>query len=345
MPTIIPAIERPSGSPTVNGEISLIDSLVIPVGAVYYSAGSNIRLFWSNHNYIARFENAGTIWNASTANVSAAVTGFYIGDFYNSGTIAGVTDSGNAYGFSVLGDGSSVENSGRIFALTGNGNATAVELWSSASPFLNTGTIAAQATNGTMHGVGGAVAIAGYNGLALRNGASGRILAEGLSATAIIMGHGGSGSNAAEVYNQGLIEARSLTDAQSVGIHMGHLANAPARVINEGTIRADIAVMFEEQTDDPYSAGGGVLLNLAGGLIVGAVQGDTGPDVFTNLGTLTGNVRLGEGADFFDTAAGTWNGYGDLGWGDDLFLGSAQADVVRGDRGDDILRGNGGNDL
>ena len=109
MSTIIPAAGPPGSSPNVAGEISVTGTLAIGAGATYYSAGPNIRLFWSDHNSVPYFYNAGMIWNASTSNVSAGVVGFYIFNVQNSGTIGASSNDGNAYGVGVEGIGITVD--------------------------------------------------------------------------------------------------------------------------------------------------------------------------------------------------------------------------------------------
>ena len=344
MTSIIPTIAPPAGSPNVSAPITPGAGTVIPSGTTYYSNGANNKLFSAFS--LTGFSNAGTLWINSTSNVSGVLSGFYLYGLSNSGTWVAQASDGNAYALSIADFSDTMDNSGTMLALTAKGNAIAVEGYWPYFALTNSGIIAAQALATGSAGVGDAVGVALFNGGHIVNQAGASILGEGQYGRAILMGRGTQFNNQAEVINHGLIAAQTLdANHPAIAITLDYLSVESARIVNDGTIRADIAIQTSQTDFNPYAVGGSNIHNLAGGSIIGALDLQKGDDLIVNAGTITGIVATGDGNDVFDTSAGTWNGTGDLGWNDDIFVGSAGNDVVKGNRGSDTLTGNGGNDL
>jgi Ca2+-binding RTX toxin-like protein len=338
--SIVPLVARPNISPTYSAEVALTGSLLIGAGDVAYaSGGQNLRLFWTNNYLIDSIINRGTIWQDGLANVSAAIAGFNIRHFENSGTLVGQAHSGNAGGLSVGGSGETVNNSGAILATTDAGTSIALEHYGNPE-IVNSGVVAAQAKAAGPGGVGQAIGIAITNGADLLNDTNGAILAEGVYANAINGGFGGS------ILNKGRIEAASLDPSHpSAGITIGFAPPIGLSIENAGLIKADVAI---DVAQGYYVAGfsdGAFIVNDAGGTIVGAVKTGLGADHFVNKGSLIGDLATGDGDDLFESTAGSWSGVADLGAGNDHLVGSAAGDIVKGGKGSDLLEGGGGNDL
>lgn len=345
--SIIPTIARPTIAPNVNQELTVGASMSIPTGQVSYSRDAAIRLYWSDHNGIGLISNAGTVWIYNpTLNVAAAFAGFYIDRFVNSGTIGAEADNGNAFAVAVSSLASALNNSGTIFAYSRIYQAVAISHYGGDSLVVtNSGLIAAQNAPGADRTVAAAVSISMVNGGTLFNLAGGSILAEGQNAVAVSLGRGAIFPTGPQVINDGRIEAASLDPAvESVGVRTHHLGVEQMWILNNGVIRADVAVMDGSSTW-PYSPADTWLTNSAAGLIDGDIRFTLGDDRVTNAGTITGNVSLGNGNDVFDNLAGTLDGTADLGWGDDRFDGGAGTDRVTGGRNADLLNGGGGADL
>lgn len=341
MPNLFALPGPRSGPDNVTSQQPLADGVhhVVPGDAVLYA--SLPRMFWSDHNNIT-FTNEGVIWNISSGVVGSCIAGFYIWEFTNKGTIVSEATNGNAGAVGVAGGGYFLTNSGSIYAIA-NGNADAITHWGPGVFVVNAGLIAAYApaasTGGNGGGVGAATGLNLVNGGNFRNEAGAAVLAEGLQATAVLISTGAIG-------NYGRIEALSLTaGVPSYGVRAGGLDHQVNEFVNHGLVRADIA--WSSYGEHPlYGARANDLIyNAAGGRIFGDIETGRGVDEVVNLGTIDGDIRLGEGGDRFDASLGSWTGVADLGWDDDAFLGSAAGDVARGDRGADDLAGGGGGDL
>ncbi len=344
MPSIIPSLARPTVAPNVTATINP-QSMNIGADAVYFATAQIGRLFY---NYtINGFTNAGVLWNESSPDVASVLTGFYVYGVVNSGTMAVNSASGNAYAISMGSGGNYITNSGAIYAMTAMGNAYGITTYEPWHRITNSGTIAAQARGEGGGGVGDAVAIAAFNGVQIVNHAGGAILGEGIYGRAILIGRAAEfGDGSAQIINHGLIAAATIGGTnQSVAITFHYLGGQNARILNDGVIRGDVAIETNEKSWDPFTRGGANINNLAGGRIEGRLDLRVGDDTIINAGTIIGNVSTGTGRDIFDTRSGSWTGTADLGWEEDLFLGSSAGDVVRGNRGSDTLYGNGGDDL
>jgi Ca2+-binding RTX toxin-like protein len=332
---------------TRNGPDNIFAQQNILSGTYVVSAtayASMPRLFWSDT--WGSILNNGTIWNIAQGNVGSAIAGTYWQSIENHGLIVAESPNGNAGAIAVFSGGYSVQNYGQVFAIA-NGNATAIEHWDPNVEIYNSGVVAAYAPTASAAGVGAALGIAMYNGGYLENAASGQILAEGQNATAIIFTRGRLiDTGAPEIRNYGLIQAYSIDPAQpSLAILTAALQVETMRIVNSGTIRADVFYRSDSEYDSPPQNTADQIINLAGGEIDGLFDMRLGPDRVTNAGTIHGNLLMGEGDDYFDTQAGTWQGIADMGWGRDTFLGSAGDDKVMGGRDADQLEGNGGQDL
>lgn len=384
MPSIIPALPPRPAAPNVSATIAYYQTATPPpnpAGTILYadtldpmtggppgpffnpSWGSP--LFFASHEFVfdAVFANHGTIWNFSTAWDSTAV---FTDILQNEGTIIGevqipfsresTTHYGTARGVIAL---VKASNSGTIQAAGIGGNAIALVSESVRQTFTNSGTIAAQASYGhDPQQSGGAQAVVLENGGYLVNESSGRILAEGAGlARAVTIGRGEHPAfdGGPALVNRGLIEAVSTDPAyQSVGVFAVNLTTITGigeRMVidNSGTIRADIATYAPTEPGETFTTSIIVapqtVLNRAGGVIDGAVMLFRGADRLENRGTVTGRIDMGDGRDLVDNVGGTINGYTDLSFGDDEYLGSSGLDAVLGFIGNDTISGNGGADL
>ena len=302
------------------------------------------RLFWSDT--FGAFINRGIIWNISPTNISAAIGGTNIAFVENYGLIVSENPNGNADGIFVGSRGSYIENFGRVFAIA-NGIANGIVHWDPDVYIYNSGVVAAYAPTASEAGVGSATGLSMFNGGTLENAAGGSILAEGLSATALIFSRGALiDSGVPQIRNEGLIQAYSLDPAHpSLAILTAALQVETMRVVNSGVIRADVVYRSDSEYFSPPQNTADEIVNLAGGEIDGLFDMRLGADRVTNAGIIHGDLLMGDGDDLFDTAAGLWTGIADLGWGRDTFLGSAGDDKVMGGRDADRLEGNGGQDL
>lgn len=333
-----------------SGTDNLFEEQVLTEGTHELAPGekaysSLFRLFWTDHSG-ASILNRGTIWNISPTNVSAAIGGMNLESVRNSGLIVSEAPSGNAYAISVGSRGKLVSNTGEIFAIA-RGNAIAITHWDPGVQIINSGLVAAYAPHGDQGGVGSAVGVAMYNGGFLDNRAGASILAEGLTATAVIFSRGDLLDPGPHIRNAGLIEAFAIDPGQeSIGIHTAALSPEYIRIANSGIIRADIAYLSTsedgysppQQPDDQFH-------NLAGGEVYGRIETRLGDDSVINAGIINGDLLMGEGADRVDTRTGQLHGTVHLDWGADIYLGWRGQDVVTGGRDGDRIEGLGGHDL
>jgi Ca2+-binding RTX toxin-like protein len=298
------------------------------------------RLFWSNENG-GTFINRGTIWNVGAAN-SFTLGGWYLDIIENYGLIVAEAQNGNAEAVFVGSGGDYVYNEGQIFALA-KGNAIGVEHWQPGVIVTNLGLIAAYASGpstGGAGGVGDAIALALYNGGAIANDAGAAILAEGVTATAVIINEG-------TIRNAGRIEAYATGGTlEATAILSAALTQASVTVENSGLIRADVAYYStSEYGFSPPQQPTDHIVNLAGGEIYGRIETRLGADIIDNAGAIHGTILLGEGADRLDSINGTLDGYADLGWGTDDYRAGGGADAAMGGRDSDVMDGGGGQDL
>jgi hypothetical protein len=292
------------------------------------------------------FSNHGIIWNYQPAREGRTGLADYgvvsvRGGVTNTGTI--VVENADRTAYAVFAGGQSV-NSGWIYGYSGQSNVVG---YASEDPFgslTNSGTIA------THSPTAGAAGVVMDNGGTLHNQTGGIIQAAGANATAVVFNRGAyAGANTTydpQIVNDGLIEAISLSPSRaSVGLYLEHLEFEWMEVVNNGTIRADIAIFASGASFTPLQQSTDRITNSATGLIEGDIFLAEGDDILVNRGTIRGTVALGDGDDLFDTSAGTMVGLTDLGFGDDRFIGSAGSDFARGDSGADRLEGGSGNDL
>ena len=316
----------------------------VPAGSIFYASLPN--MFDGDYNY-PTFTNYGTLWNIATDG-AGVIAGYYIPSITNTGTMIADAPNGNAWTIFVGSGGFEVFNSGSIYAIA-NGNAVGIAHWDPGVTVQNTGLIAAYAPNASVGGSGGVgqpIGVAMFNGGNLINGAGGRILAEGCNTpTAVIFGRG-SLFGYDTIQNDGRIEALSTVAGQlSYGISAGGVTSEIINFVNNGLLKADVA--WSSYGDHPQYAPMGMdrLTNFANGTIIGRIETGRGEDSLVNMGAINGYVALGDEDDYFDTSTGTFTGAVDLGWHNDIFMGSVSSDVATGNRGNDLLSGNGGNDL
>lgn len=346
MPSIIPPIQPPAGSPNVTTTIELAATdYIVAAGETKYSDG----LAWLLKDYGFSFPystlvNNGTLW-ASGANAQL-LNAYNFGTIFNTGTAVASASNGVAQTYYIGSSSRGMTNSGSIYALAQGGSATAWSDWAGSgvnTNVVNSGIIAAQSTHS-------ATAVFRANGGTVINAVGGSILAEGKNATAIYLGGGHQTPpgflEQADVVNAGLIEAAS-TDPRSasVAIYATHGQYARMDIVNTGTIRGDYAIYTDSFRFSPPQHAAATITNEAPGIIDGDIFLDLGNDLVTNRGMIRGYVDMGDDDDVFDNSAGTLIGVADMGWGQDLFIGGEGQDIVTGERGDDVLNGGGDRDL
>ncbi|QNN65301.1 M10 family metallopeptidase C-terminal domain-containing protein [Sphingomonas rhizophila] len=338
--------DAPTAASNVTAELPISGGYSNAAGQLLYS--TTLGRMFGNADFDSNatsyvLSNAGTIWVdfAAGAEVLSVMN---LGSIVNSGTIVAHSSGGVADALSVTSSfATGLTNSGSIYALSDTSNALAVSYWSSGADLFNSGIIAAA-------GATGATTIYAANGGEIVNSASGSILAEGNTATAVFLGRGhyqvpGFPPAAVDLVNYGRIEAHSTDPyAASVAIYSESLQSESVVIENHGTIRADVAI---------YSVGGAITAqesrqwvdNADTGVIEGQVFLGYGDDTIVNAGLIDGYVDLSDGDDLFDNSAGIHIGDAELGWGNDRYIGGSATDVVTADRGDDDLSGGDGNDL
>ncbi len=238
-------------------------------------------------------------------------------------------------------------NSGSVFVTSNSGWARGVRSETYPADIDNSGLIAVQSlgTDPQYESIWNATGIeivSTTNGII--NRAGGRILVEAPN-LAIGIDYGGSDFlTGASITNAGLIHANATAqDGVSIGIFMAHPGYMPRIVVNEGTIRADIAIYASGSAQsvlNPVEQ----IENRASGVIEGRVFLDLGDDGFVNNGTVIGDVLMGAGEDVFE-GSGSVSGVVDMGFDDDRYTGSNANDRATGGRGGDVMEGGGGNDL
>lgn len=287
------------------------------------------------------FSNSGTLWSSGIA--AAVFRALNLERFDNAGVI--VADATTEQAIAVTVESSlrqGISNSGSIYAFSEGGAAYAVQDWS-AQTLTNSGLLAARS------GVS-AVAVFRHNGGHVSNSETGLILAEGPGATALrfigVPAAPPEMGNPPSLSNAGLIEAFS-TDPErpSTAIMVANSEfGAPFRVENSGIIRGDFTI-YSNENWFTFPTSRQSVTNLSTGLIEGAMWLGLGEDLVLNAGAIRGVILMGGGDDLFDTASGRFDGVADMGWGDDRFIGSADGNLVFGDRGADSLFGGAGDDL
>ena len=329
---------------------------MIAAGTTYYwtSAFTGFRVTGS-------LDNAGLLWATATAAASPVELADG-GSLSNSGTIVAEVEAGaattvNAEWAMAAGE---IANSGDLFALAAAGNAIGIRVWQPGYTIENSGTIAVQAFDdpaspndawGTLTS-GKAIGIfVGGGDVPIVNHAPGQILVEGDHAFGMwLRGSGAGASYAFDLDNQGLIKAAStLEGSPSCGLYLVETAGQQMRVLNSGTIDADVAIFAPSEGPETLFSdityGSESITNTASGIVRGSIELRNGDDLLVNYGHVSGKVDMGPGDDTVDTSGGSLEGLVYLGLGDDLFLGSAAADRATGDGGNDRLEGNSGDDL
>jgi Ca2+-binding RTX toxin-like protein len=144
----------------------------------------------------------------------------------------------------------------------------------------------------------------------------------------------------------GVIEAHaSGPDAQAIGVLMGSPYGPSAAFVNQGLVRADVAITTFYGGFGGEIPGDDAVGNY--GKIVGDISLGAGDDSVRNggggiQGSIRGDVLLGDGNDRFDSQDGKIDGAVWGGLDDDQLRGSKGADVLHGD---DAAGLDGGADL
>jgi hypothetical protein len=213
--------------------------------------------FWNN----AKVENYGTIsvvGSVPNGSIAKALYGFsWTPDIFNAGTIS--AQGRSAFTIDTWDPTIVLTN-----AATGTIRATALEtasalLLSNGGTLLNAGNIVATTT--------------------------------GMMSTASAFGANG----AFNLINSGLIQATDGSSGFDYAFAVGFYTNNANRIVNSGTIRADVAI----NENNPYGYfNGAVIVNT--GLIEGQIRLTEGPHRIFNSGQINGSVNLGAGGDVYD---------------------------------------------
>ena len=341
MPSIIPALTPPAGSPNLTLQIEFTTNYTVAAGTHVYAIldpNFNSSALFSHSMYATNLTVDGSVWIHSDTNTMASVVWGYSFDkiTFNGDVVV------DAHGFARgiwLGLGGSFENNANFYVMSETDNAIGL---TSVSPFVNNGTFAVKAK-------GFADGYVGHGG-GVVNGVGARILVEGSTALAVKISSASGAADPPDLLNRGLIEAASTDPAQrSIAVYLDTPVDGVERVENYGTIRADIAIYgpssYKEISTSVSLDNRQAVTNHAGALIDGDIQLFWGTDSISNQGTILGNIDMGDGDDLVDSVGGTIDGKVDLGFGNDEFRGGENADTVVGYVGNDKLSGNGGADL
>lgn len=381
--SILPALPAtPAGPPATAQSRFGLDSrvdAVIAAGTTVHVNASAVEV-WTNGSTLV---NNGTVWAQSPVENAPAgwpfeyrfsdavqavlLTGAI--DFRNAGTVVARSPHGDAIGVADMNfpDGGTIINDGQIYAYAGERNAYGINFASYGYNVINNGLIAVTAIsnpsdpydpifprwNGNAYGI----KIQDANSTVV-NGAAGRIIVEGDHAVGIwvrgtISGAPSSPSgDPALVQNDGLVQARSLypDGDRSIGIFVANTTQEPQRIVNNGTIDADIAIFapssgWELATARGIEISSESVINNASGIIRGDIELHQGGDQLINKGLIEGNVDMGFGGDVVDNSQGRIVGEIYMGMGIDVFTGGSFGEIVLGEHGNDDLDGGGGNDL
>lgn len=153
-----------------------------------------------------------------------------------------------------------------------------------------------------------------------------------------------SGIDRAAVYLRDSGDIRSLNTGLITGAHGFEFSNSDGRIDNRGDI---VATAPAGSAILATAASGGVVILNSGSLWAANVAVATADfdDRLVNSGTITGDVLLGDGADFYRGNGGTVVGTVYGGFGDDRLFGGAEDDVLYGQPGVDELHGRNGDDV
>lgn len=299
--------------------------------------------------------------------------------FVNNGEIWSVHD--DAYISLTFRDYRTIENNGLIAVINTdtvdygilapsyyNGNALAILIDAGRTQFLNTGKIYAIAEGGYAFGLtsyitppkwfdlnsiidnsGEIYAEAAYDAYGIRNinntniDNSGTIIVSA-GRNAIAVNNSGSEGT---ITNSGLIEAVSqyagvpgYPIGSAIGISIWHYA----KIVNFGTIRADIAIIADRSGSSSTGGSERPLELENSGEIYGDILSGGGYDIITNTGHIFDNIYAGNGDDLITSTDGFISGIVYGGFGDDRIYLGADDNIAHGGEDDDFLSGGNGND-
>ncbi|RZJ39567.1 MAG: hypothetical protein EON86_14180, partial [Brevundimonas sp.] len=288
----------------------------------------------------ASFQNAGTINVVATGSYLSGLeydyAGFFEGSvFTNEATgvlkvnLTGASALGGvAYGFSgPSGWNGDLVNAGLIEVLSVS-HALGVATSDYTFTMNNTGTLRVQA-------VESATGVRAYNGAVISN--SGTIDVTGRNAIGI------EALRASTITNSGSIIARGVgQDSSSVAISFWNSSTSVNRLTNTGHIEGRYAIVDATNGSPPQDSE--QIINNSGS-IVGIIDLARGDDDLTNSGTITGEVWLGLGNDFYFGSSGSVSGAVHGGFGNDRLFGGIGADRLYGEDGDDDIQAGAGNDF
>jgi hypothetical protein len=340
-------IPSPGPAPTVTprGEFLVFDNeRTVAAGEVIHVRGDNVVFRPTYTGSGARLVNNGVIW-LDSGMPQAFLISNGAHNIVNGGTIyiRGQSQVSLAPGTPHL---NSLTNTGSIFVISEGGFARGIETPTFTATIENSGLIAVQSLglNPNQLSIANAIGIDAGNTVSFVNNAAGRLLVEAYGLAIGVSTSAANAGTAPIVNNAGLIEAAATgEDGISIGIEIVNPGYNVARIVNTGTIRADIAIFAAPQAASVVNPQE-IVENRAGGVIVGTVFLDDGDDELINDGFINGTVRLGDGNDIY-RGSGAVSTVTDMGFGNDRYTGAAWDDRVIGGRGNDVLTGNGGLDI
>jgi Ca2+-binding RTX toxin-like protein len=153
----------------------------------------------------------------------------------------------------------------------------------------------------------------------------------------------GSSQRYGLVANHGTITA-TASAASSIGILFSGLSTSipvgQHNLINSGTISATIAIEFSSAGYSPPQSLVAAIDN--SGLINGNIVLGTANNIIVNIGTINGDIFMGDGANSFDSRSGAIHGIVHFGAGSNSFVGGTEDDVLIAGTGNNYFDGGAG---
>jgi Ca2+-binding RTX toxin-like protein len=343
-----------------NRPILVTDDMTVAAGQVLESvnlapsAGGSAHLVFRAPSHLGPldFVNHGTIVTRTTADGMGGATGAYISEWTSGGSFlnaadgrfivdnAFVTQTGNpadggsTFGFYTFGKSLAFTNDGYFEVSAAGGIAKGIVAgWDlTQHPIVNNGTF---------------IVTSGYEAWGIDLAQSGSFRNYGsltVSAGEFAVGVYLRSYSDGQFSNQGEITVTTAPSSPyaSIGVYAEHGFGSTYGFSNSGTITADIA-FYSGDRDSPSTDNNDVFTN--SGTIVGDMVMGDGADRVINSGTIFGYLDLGTRNDVYDGASGLYYGIIDGGTGDDVLLGGGGDEIMLGGYGGDKIYGGDGDDF
>lgn len=255
--------------------------------------------------------------------------------------VIGVDGIGRAYGISAF---TTVHNAGELRVLSRTTDAAGIT--DIENLVVNSGLVAVAAAG---HAVGIGRDANSRNAALTINDGSIQVNGDGGSRGISFVGGAHPASPAADaIVNRGFV---TVTDTSVGRDGIGIAVDFTGRldVFNSGTVRADIAIGYDDVLQDMHRPED-VLRIVNSGQLYGDIDlrmpyaDDRATLNLINSGTIVGNVFFSNGDDLYDGRAGALTGAINGGSGRDRLLAGAGDQRIDGGAGDDLLSGGAGND-